>query len=68
MKRRKKRVEVRTVEMKVGRKCGVILLFKPSMRMPFPDEVIDELSKRYKAGVFCAFRVLPKRKKRGDTT
>jgi len=64
MKKAKKRVEVRTVEMKVGRKRGVILLVKPSMKMPMPDKSIDELFKRYKAGVYCAFRLLPKRKKR----
>jgi hypothetical protein len=63
-KRKGKRVSVRTIEAKVGRKKLVILLVQPSMRMALSDEIIDKLFRTHKAGVFCAFRLLPRRKKR----
>ncbi len=63
-KGRGKRVSFRVVEAKIGRKKLAILLVKPSMRMPMPDEVIDKFFKTHKAGVFCAYRLLPKRKRR----
>ncbi len=66
MTKKQKRVRVQTVEAKIGRKKLVILLLHPSMRMPMPDEVIDKFFKTHKAGVFCAYRLLPKRKKRGE--
>lgn len=64
-KKPEKRVTVKVVEATIGRKRLAILLVRPSERMsfPVPDETVDKLFARYKAGVFIAYRLFPKRRR-----
>lgn len=62
MKSKQNRVRLRTLEAKVARKRLIILMVKPAQRIPFPDKVLDKLFGRYKAGVFIAYQLLPRRK------